>query len=62
MRCKACNNILSGTEIIWDEEKQEHEFLCRYCRDIVEGLEDEVALSHLEDYYGNSSDEQELPE
>lgn len=32
MRCKACNEILTEKEIIWDEERGEHEEFCLCCR------------------------------
>ena len=34
-RCKACNKILSESEIIWNEDAQLHEELCRRCRNAV---------------------------
>lgn len=32
MRCRACNNILSKREILWDEKNHKHEDLCYKCR------------------------------
>lgn len=31
-RCKACDNPLSESEIIWREDIKQHEELCRKCR------------------------------
>lgn len=42
MRCKACNAVMQSEEILWNDEYQEHEPLCRKCRDAVredDGLE-----------------------
>jgi hypothetical protein len=38
-RCKSCDSILEESEIVWIEEKQQHEDLCRCCRKIIFDLE-----------------------
>lgn len=35
MRCRACDSILKPNEIIWIEEYNTHEELCRKCRDTL---------------------------
>lgn len=32
MRCKACNEIMSEKEIVWYEERGEHEEFCSGCK------------------------------
>lgn len=32
MRCRACNDVMQETDIIWDEERGQHEDLCGPCR------------------------------
>ena len=34
-RCIACNTVLEPNEIIWDEERGEHEDMCKVCKDVV---------------------------
>lgn len=55
MRCKACNAVMSSSEIIWREEEGVHEDLCKRCRDTVTDNED-LELEYLEDYYEDVSD------
>mgnify|MGYP001549578160 CR=1 FL=1 len=41
MRCKACDNILEDKEIVWYEERQEHEEFCSSCKlDLLKILDD----------------------
>jgi len=51
MRCKACDSSMTPNEIIWDEERQEHEELCLSCRKFLLSIEDEdlPAISYPED-------------
>ena len=32
MRCKCCNEIMTEAEIIWYEERKEHEEFCASCK------------------------------
>lgn len=34
-RCKACDRVMSESEIIWNDDAQLHEELCRKCRNAV---------------------------
>lgn len=47
MRCKACDSILEESEIIWYPEKNEHEELCRACRQQLFALENNYSDSDL---------------
>jgi MinD superfamily P-loop ATPase len=40
MRCKACDSTLEPSEIIWQEHRQQHEDLCKNCRDCLNDVDD----------------------
>ena len=42
-RCKACDAMMDASEILWDEEHQQHEELCRRCRDAVR-IDDDIDI------------------
>ena len=43
MRCKSCNEIMTENEIVWYEERKEHEEFCSSCKAILFDLLDEYA-------------------
>lgn len=49
MRCKACDKIMEDTEIIWDEERKEHEELCSKCLKIINDLDKEEFVDEEDD-------------
>lgn len=49
MRCKACDSPLLPREIIWDDDRKEHEELCSKCRVEVRNCAN-VDISYVEDF------------
>ena len=43
MRCKSCNEIMTENEIVWYEERKEHEEFCSSCKAVLFDLLDEYA-------------------
>ena len=53
MRCKCCNNVLEETEIIWYEDRLDHEDFCVMCRN---KFRDEQADENVIDAYNSDDD------
>ena len=58
MRCKACDIVMSSSEIIWREEEGIHEDLCKRCRNLVTDVDDELDIEYLEDYHEDIPEEE----